>query len=285
VTSLAPVKAFAPAKINLALHVTGQRDDGYHLLESLVMFAKVGDWLTITPAAQDKLSFSGPFGSTLQGDAATNLVLKARDAVRRFAEHRPCPPVHIHLEKNLPLSSGIGGGSADAAATMTVLNDLWALGLSKAELMALGLPLGADVPMCLAGDPLIASGIGDIIEPVIHLPDISLLLVNPGVAVSTPQIFKALASKDNPPLLEFPSFDSQGDLLAYLASTRNDLQPPATTLCPAIDEVINSLADSGALLSRMSGSGATCFGIFADYAAAKAAATKIAMAHPNWWIA
>jgi 4-diphosphocytidyl-2-C-methyl-D-erythritol kinase len=285
VTSLAPVKAFAPAKINLALHVTGQRDDGYHLLESLVVFAKVGDWLTITPAAQDKLSFSGPFGSTLQGDAATNLVLKARDAVRRFAEHRPCPPVHIHLEKNLPLSAGIGGGSADAAATMTALNDLWALGLSKAELMALGLPLGADVPMCLAGDPLIASGIGDIIEPVIRLPDISLLLVNPGVAVSTPQSFKALASKDNPPLLEFLSFGSQGDLLAYLASTRNDLQLPATTLCPAIDEVINSLADSGALLSRMSGSGATCFGIFAGDAAAKAAATKIAMAHPNWWIA
>ena len=278
---------FAPAKINLALHVTGQRADGYHLLESLVVFAKVGDWLTIEPAPEDGLTFSGPFGGSLRADLNTNLVLRARDAMRIHASHAPCPPVHIHLEKNLPLSSGIGGGSADAAATMKALNDLWALGLSEAELMALGLPLGADVPMCILGKPLIASGIGDVITPISHMPELSLVLVNPSVGVSTPQIFRALSSKANGPLPELtPSADwDVSDVIAYLSSTRNDLELPASLICPAISDVLNSLMQSGALLARMSGSGATCFGIYDNDSAAQAAAAAIAKARLDWWVA
>lgn len=280
---------FAPAKINLALHITGQRPDGYHLLESVVVFAKVGDTLTINGAPHDELTFSGPFGNNLQADAATNLVLKARDAMRHAAsaKKRLSPPVHIHLEKNLPLSSGIGGGSADAAATMKALNNFWELGLSEATLMAMGLPLGADVPMCILGKPLIASGIGEVITPISHMPELSLVLVNPSVGISTPQIFKALFNKSNGQLPEIiPSANwGAGDVLAYLSSTRNDLEPPALEICPAIGDVIKTLIESGALLARMSGSGATCFGIFEDDLAAKAAGQLIARAQPNWWVA
>jgi 4-diphosphocytidyl-2-C-methyl-D-erythritol kinase len=283
------VIVFAPAKINLALHVTGQRADGYHLLESVVVFAKVGDRLTIEPSLEDDLAFSGPFGDSLQTDAATNLVLKARDAMRGVARLKglPCPPVSLHLEKNLPLSSGIGGGSADATAAIRALNDLWALGMSEAELMALGLQLGADVPMCIAGRPLIASGIGDVITPISHMQALSLVLVNPSVGVSTPQIFRALSSKANGPLPELtPSADwDVSDVIAYLSSTRNDLELPASLICPAISDVLNSLMQSGALLARMSGSGATCFGIYDNDSAAQAAAAAIAKARPDWWVA
>lgn len=288
-TLTAPIRAFAPAKINLALHITGQRDDGYHLLESLVMFAKVGDWLTIELAPIDGLTFSGPFGHTLRADTATNLVLKARDAMRQVgrAKSLPCPPVLIHLEKNLPLSSGIGGGSADAAATMKVLNELWLLGLSETELKALGLPLGADVPMCIVGEPLIASGIGETIMPLNGLRNLPIVLVNPGVGVSTPAIFKSLVSKKNQGLaaLSPTILENNVKFLEYLRSTRNDLQDPAIALCPQISQVLDLLMASGSLFARMSGSGATCFGLFESEQAARMAASGIADNHKNWWVA
>ena len=289
------MKVFAPAKINLALHVTGQRADGYHWIESLVAFADVGDVLTIEPATSDSLMFSGPFGSVLGADPSTNLVLKARDALRCASVSRPCPPVWLHLEKNLPLSSGIGGGSADAAAALKGLNDLWSLGLSPDKLNALALPLGADVPMCLHGCPLVAKGIGEIIEPI-DLPPLHMLLVNPGVAVSTPAIFNALATKEDGRLPSIspsreeisPQAAKAGrlaDLLAYLENTRNDLQPAAITLQPVIGEVVAALEASGALFARMSGSGATCFGIFASKADRDDALSAIRTAKPGWWIA
>lgn len=289
------MRVFAPAKINLALHVTGQRADGYHLLESLVAFANIGDVLTVESASSDSLSFAGPFGSTLAEDPATNLVLKARDALRIAAGSRPCPPVALHLEKNLPLSSGIGGGSADAAATLKGLNDHWQLGLTLTQLCTIGLPLGADVPMCLHGRALIARGIGEEIE-LVDLPNIPMLLVNPGVAISTPAIFKALVKKENGGLPSIsplrgemsPQATERGSLdllFTYLCTTRNDLQPPAIALQPVIGEVIAALENVGALFARMSGSGATCFGIFADAAAAAQAAGEIRMQHPGWWVA
>ena len=289
------MKVFAPAKINLALHVTGQRADGYHWIESLVAFADVGDVLTIEPATSDSLTFSGPFGSILGADPSTNLVLKARDALRGASVAGSCPPVSLHLEKNLPLSSGIGGGSADAAAALKGLNDFWSLGLSPDKLNALALPLGADVPMCLHGRPLVAKGIGEIIEPV-DLPPLHMLLVNPGVAVSTPAIFKALATKENGRLPSIsPSREEMSpqaakagrlaDLLANLENTRNDLQPAAITLQPVIGEVLAALEASGALFARMSGSGATCFGIFASKADRDDALSAIRTAQPGWWVA
>ena len=282
------MKVFAPAKINLALHITGQRADGYHTLESLVAFAEVGDKLTIEAAEMDGLTFAGPFGSLLTVDAATNLVLKARDALRLAAGSQPCPPVALQLEKCLPISSGIGGGSADAAATLKGLNEYWALGLSPDQLCAIGLPLGADVPMCLHGRPLIASGIGEVIKPV-TLPDFHMLLVNPGVAVSTPAIFKALVRKNNGRLPACPKVlgdkaTQMGEFAAFLNTTRNDLQPAAISLQPVIADAIQALEQSGAAFARMSGSGATCFGIFGTGPSAAKAADIIRTAHPQWWV-
>ncbi len=313
------MKFRAPAKINFALHVTGQRPDGYHLIESLVTFADVGDEISIEPSDRDRLTFSGQFGGLLAADFGTNLVIKALDAIRATAHGRHCPPVAIHLTKNLPLASGIGGGSADAAATLKGLNEFWGLGLSQAELMRIGLPLGADVPMCVFGKPLIARGIGETIEPV-SLPELPMVLVNPGVGVSTPAIFKALVKKENgglpsiSPLAGEMSRSDRGGRLAptlapssgaarhllptenvgrseisaladYLRATRNDLETPARAIQPVIGEVIAALENSGALFARMSGSGATCFGIYADKAADEAAKASIGKSHPNWWVA
>lgn len=282
------MKIRAPAKINLALHVTGQRPDGYHLIESLVTFADAGDEISIEPSDRDRLTFSGQFGGMLAANFGTNLIIKALDAMRAAAQGRRCPPVAIHLEKNLPLASGIGGGSADAAAALTGLNEFWGLGLSQAELMRIGLPLGADVPMCIYGKPLIAKGIGEIIEPV-ALPELPMVLVNPGVGVSTPAIFKALVEKENEALiirLALPNGRSEiHALVEYLRTTRNDLEVPARAIQPVIRDVISALEKSGALFARMSGSGATCFGIFADKAAAKSAKASFGKSQPDWWIA
>ncbi|MGB8818077.1 MAG: 4-(cytidine 5'-diphospho)-2-C-methyl-D-erythritol kinase [Rhizobiaceae bacterium] len=315
------MKFAAPAKINLALHVTGQRPDGYHLIESLVVFADVGDGISTRASDSDRLTFSGPFGAALESDTGTNLVIMARDAIRAHAGSAHCPPVAIHLTKNLPLASGIGGGSADAAATLKGLNEHWQLGLTIDELCAIGLQLGADVPMCLHGKPLIAKGIGEIIEPLDGFPELHLLLVNPGVGVSTPEIFKALAKNDNEglPLSPFlqrgagrvrggetrelkeipPSSGAARHLLPtevagrsevpaivnFLRTTRNDLEAPARALCPAIGDVPDALYRSGAKFARMSGSGATCFGIFEDQDSKASAKAAIADAHPKWWIA
>jgi 4-diphosphocytidyl-2-C-methyl-D-erythritol kinase len=275
----------APAKINLALHITGQRHDCYHVLESLIIFAQAGDVLTFTAAREDRLLFSGPFGAAFSGDASTNLVARARDALRHIAGDQPCPPVAITLAKNLPVASGIGGGSADAAATLKGLNSFWQLGFSLTELTRIGLTLGADVPMCVYGVPLIATGIGEVIEPATGLPELPMLLVNPGVAVSTPAIFKTLLLKNNPPLPSLPAFGSVHDFVIWLHTTRNDLEAPAVALCPEIQRVLTSLLTSGALFARMSGSGATCFGIYESQVTADKAKQTIAEAHGEWWIA
>lgn len=278
----------APAKVNLNLHVTGQRADGYHLLESLVTFATVADEISVELAKEDGLAFSGPFGALLQADPATNLVLKARDALRQAYADICLSPVSIQLTKNLPLSSGIGGGSADAAATLHALNAAYGLGLSLDALCNIGATLGADVPMCLHGRPLIAKGIGDVLEPV-ELPDFHLLLVNPNVTVSTPSIFKALVNKHNPGLPKtqqkmMADVTSFSTLIAYLQITRNDLQPPAINIQPVIGDVISALKTHDAVFARMSGSGATCFGVYENLTTLDQAKTAIKRDNPHWWV-
>ena len=256
----------APAKLNLALHVTGQRADGYHLLDSLVVFAAVGDVVQLDPGPLS-LRIEGQFGAGLPLE--DNLCLDAARLVGADAA--------ITLVKNLPVASGIGGGSADAAAVLR--------GMAR---MGVALPahperLGADVPVCLASRPLRMRGVGEVLDAVPEMPDLHLVLVNPGVGISTPQIFKALASKDNPPLPPMPDrFDLAG-LVDYLKTCRNDLQAPAIALCPDVGEVLEALEAEGALLARMSGSGATCFGIFADASAAGLAAYRIGTG-ADWWI-
>lgn len=277
---------FARAKINLALHVTGRRADGYHLLDSVVTFCETGDRLSINLAEQDTFTVSGRFADGL-GDASDNLVLKARDGlrVRLAAAGVTTSPVSIHLEKNLPVASGIGGGSADAAAALHGLMRVWNVDLKPQEGKALALSLGADVPMCLAGQPLSARGIGEDITTLPHMPSMALVLVNPLIGVSTPAIFKALQSRDNPSVGALPASDSLSEWIGCLANLRNDLEPPATLLVPEIATVRGLLDRQGALLSRMSGSGATCFGIFEDIDKAHAAAAAITTERSGWYVA
>lgn len=275
----AEIVEHAPAKVNLALHVTGRRADGYHLLDTLVAFTEAGDRITVAAAQHDGFTIEGPFAPLL-GDAADNLVPRARDLLRDI--YGDLPPVAITLEKNLPVASGIGGGSSDAAATLRALVRFWHLDISTGALAATALPLGADLPMCLHARTLVARGIGEEIEPVEGFPPLHMVLANPGVAVPTPAIFRALASRENPPLPALPP--QLGGLSAWLADTRNDLEAPARTLAPEIGEVLSRLTANGASLARMSGSGATCFGLFASAGEAQAAASAIAARHPAWYV-
>ena len=276
-----PLVEPAPAKINLALAVTGRREDGYHLLDSLVTFTAFGDRIGLAPAAGDRFTLSGRFGGVLSTDG-DNLVTRARDRLRAAlaASGQAAPPVHIHLEKNLPIASGIGGGSADAAATLRGLLKLWRATLPGGALDALALGLGADVPMCLAGRPLLARGVGEEITPVC-LPALPMVLANPLVGVSTPAVFQALASRNNPPL----ALAGGAGWADALASLRNDLEPPARRLCPQIAVIAESLATTGPALVRMSGSGATCFALYETDAAAEHAAASLSRRHPHWFFA
>ncbi|MGR6466596.1 4-(cytidine 5'-diphospho)-2-C-methyl-D-erythritol kinase [Rhizobium sp. PAMB 3182] len=286
-----PLVEHARAKLNLALHVTGQRPDGYHLLESLVVFAEAGDRLTFTASAADSLTLSGPFAASLPppDENDGNLVTRARDRLRALlADHgTTTKPVAIHLEKNLPVASGIGGGSADAAAAIRGLMRFWSAdAVDPARLSQLALSLGADVPMCLSGRPLVARGIGEEIETLRDFPTFHLVLVNPLKEVSTPAIFRRLTEKNNPPLPTLPSA-GPADAKAwidYLAACRNDLQPPAEEVLPEIANVIAMLTEGGALLARMSGSGATCFGLYTDQQAAQQAADALRQARPEWYV-
>ncbi len=279
------IARLAPAKINLALHVTGRRDDGYHLLDMLVVFADYGDLIRIKKADADSFAVGGPFadGIPLNGN---NLVLRARDSLRQHGGH-DLPPVAIHLEKNLPVASGIGGGSSDAAATLLALNTLWRLELDLETLAGIGLSLGADLPMCLHGaahgKPLMARGIGEELGHAAGITALPMLLVNDGTALATPDVFGALTRRNNPPL-PVPSCADLSTLCAFLQTTRNDLLPAAIGLAPQIELKLALLRANGALYAQMSGSGATCFGIFSDEPALMRAAEKITCENPDWFV-
>ncbi|WP_188674639.1 4-(cytidine 5'-diphospho)-2-C-methyl-D-erythritol kinase [Neptunicoccus cionae] len=266
------IKRVARAKINLCLHVIGQRSDGYHLLDSVVAFAEYGDVLTFAPSESVTLSINGPFGDGLSG-TGDNLILQAA----RCFDRKNGQGAAIHLEKNLPVASGIGGGSADAAAALVGLSELWELPLPDPEKQ---LALGADVPICVAGQPLRMRGIGEVIEPLELDQDHPMVLVNPNVSVATPKIFKALNNKDNPAVIDGP----QTGWIDWLAKQRNDLQAPAIAHSPVIANVLQALKQTAPMLSRMSGSGATCFGLYQTDNAAQEAALRLSARHPDWWI-
>lgn len=269
-------EGFAPAKINLTLHVTGRRADGYHLLDSLVAFADVGDRLRAVEAATLTLAITGPQAAQLpvQDD---NLVLRA---ARLLGAGRGAA---ITLDKVLPVASGIGGGSADAAATLRMLAGLWGLPLPPQPAL---LSLGADVPVCLAGHAVRMTGVGEGLEPA-TLPPAWLVLANPGVAVPTPAVFAALTRRDHAPMpRSLPRLVSTADLAAFLLMMRNDLEAPAMQIAPAIARCKAALsALPGCHVARMSGSGATCFGLFSDPLTAAAAARALQAAEPGWWVA
>jgi 4-diphosphocytidyl-2-C-methyl-D-erythritol kinase len=282
VAKVTPVVEMAPAKLNLDLLVTGRQPNGYHELDSLVVFADLGDRMTITAADDLELALDGPFAKALQ-DVPDNLVLAAARRLATAAGVRPT--VRITLEKHLPVASGIGGGSADAAAALRGLARFWNLDWPAARLRDLGLGLGADVPVCVYGRPARLRGIGERLDPIRGLPDLPLVLVNPGVPVATAAVFRAFEL----PVMAFrrpvlPAHPSLGRFAVWLEASRNELEPAARSLAPVIGHVLDRLrANEDCLVARMSGSGATCFGLFADAAKATAAAAALAAAEPGWW--
>lgn len=272
----------APAKVNLYLHVTDQRDDGYHELDSLVVFAGINDVIEISPADGLRLSFDGPFGGDLP-PGPENLALKA---ARRLGEAAGITKgAAIGLEKRLPVASGIGGGSADAAAVLNGLMAFWQVDPESVDLYGLALDLGADVPVCLYGLSAFVGGVGEEIRRAPAMPPAWLVLVNPGVALSTQAVFDARQggfTGDG----RFEESPATANVLAeILAGRKNDLTEGAVRLQPPIADALGALeAAEECLLARMSGSGATCFGLFEDAGSAARAASVLSQSQPGWWV-
>ncbi len=278
----------ANAKINLFLHVTGRRPDGYHTLQSLVVFADIGDTVTAEPSRMLSLSLDGPFGDLLEV-SEDNLVLRAALALQDivYARRGERPGAALLLTKRLPVASGIGGGSADAAATLRVLNRLWKVDLPDQEMETLALRLGADVPVCLASRTRVMSGIGERLDEAPALPPVWIVLANPLRGLETRGVFAARDAKAISPAITLPqTFASAAALADWLsAETRNDLSAPAMSLMPEIGRMENTLrALPGALHARMSGSGATCFALFTDRSTATDAARRLRAAESGWWV-
>ena len=277
-----PITEPARAKVNLSLIVHGRLASGYHALESLVVFAKIGDELTAEPAGDLSLKLTGPYGAGLEAEGDDNLVLKAARAFKQQAG------ASLMLKKNLPVASGLGGGSADAAAALRALRALWRIDISDGQLAELAARLGADVPVCLASRPAMMSGIGEVLSPLTKLPEFWLVLANPGLPVPTAPVFKALAAapiEASPAPPPAPAFENIAALTAWLADRPNHLEAAARALVPQISEVIAALDQTpGCELARMSGSGASCFGIYGTQAKARSAAAELKQAHKQWWV-
>jgi 4-diphosphocytidyl-2-C-methyl-D-erythritol kinase len=275
----------APAKLNLYLHVAGRRADGYHLLDSLVAFSDVGDRLSVAPAPRLSLEITGPFARELaQDDLQKNLVWRAAEALA--SKLGRAPDVALTLEKNLPVASGIGGGSSDAAAALKALAAHWQSTIDEQALCAIAATLGADVPVCVVARASFFGGIGDEIAPSPQLPPAPLLLVNPGIALPTASVFRARQGAFSPAARFGTAPASVAELAALLKERHNDLTDAAIGIVPAIGDVLARLAaQPGSLLARMSGSGATCFALLETTAAAEAAAASLKLEQPGWWIA
>ncbi len=284
------VSAFAPAKINLYLHVVGRRADGYHLLDSLVAFVDIGDCVTAAPAQSLSLAIGGPEAGAIAALGEDNLVMRAARLLA--AASGPKAPgatrfgAALYLDKVLPAASGIGGGSSDAAATLRALDLMWHRPLDPDALGALALKLGADTPACLAARPVWVGGVGERIEDAAGLPPAGIVLANPRRTLPTADVFAARRGGFSATGRFDPMPLHAAGLAAVLRERRNDLTEAALTLFPDIAPVLERLARlPGALLARMSGSGATCFALFTDRAAALAAGALIARAEPAWWSA
>lgn len=276
------VSVQAPAKVNLYLHVTGRRDDGYHLLDSLFVFAKDGDVVSVRESPTLSLDVQGAYAGALPV-GEENIVLKAARLLADACGRKP--EAAITLEKNLPVAAGIGGGSADAAAALKALLKLWHQTVPADKLQEIALKLGADVPSCLAAKAVQVSGIGEILTPAPELPDLFLVLVNPNRPVLTPAVFKARRPvfSDPAPFTEkMTDFDA---FIKALAVRRNDLSDAACLIEPSVSEVLRALQNvSSCRLARMSGSGGTCFGVFASEKEASLCCSQIRESHPNWWV-
>ncbi len=281
--SAPPVLRHVRAKLNLSLHVTGRREDGYHELDGLIAFAEVGETLRAEASPSLSLAVHGPYAEALESED-DNLVLRA---ARMLAQHAGVEAgARLTLDKHIPVAAGLGGGSADAAATLEALVALWNIDVPGSELMEMALSLGADVPVCLYGHSAFISGIGERIGPAPHLPTSWLVLVNPGIPLATAEVFAARKGPFSPPAHRWQASPASAWALAeWLRRDRNDLEDAAKSLVPDIAQVLTALRHSGGcLLARMSGSGSSCFGLYSEHGSAEAAAAQIAVAHPGWWV-
>ena len=271
----------APAKINLYLHITGRRPDGYHLLDSLVGFTEYADRVSASPADELSLRIQGAHGLGLQGNEEDNLIMRSARALRDSFGVRE--GAALTLEKNLPVSSGIGGGSADAAAALRLLARLWKVDVNDRDLSDIGLKIGSDIPVCIVGTPSKMSGAGETVHPAKPLPDCAVLLVNGGEAVSTSAVFGASRHHSSVSANWVPPDDFEG-LVSNLLPLRNDLTGAAQQASPVIREILSVLEKSeGCALARVSGSGGTCFGLFADLSQGDFAQKKIERLRNGWW--
>lgn len=278
----------APAKINLFLHVGPRAADGYHPICSLMVFADFGDRLSIAPSGTMRFDIRGPFADGLDARAG-NLVVRARDRLLAMLGGSP-PPFRLTLDKQLPIAAGLGGGSADAAATLRLLADALAGDApSRPDLECVARELGADVAACLASRPAIAEGRGDRLTPAPRLPALDAVLINPGAPSPTPAVYGAFDEAGGGAVADRPdmpgAFRSAGEAAAFLRTCRNDLEAPAIALQPLIGEVLAALrAEPETLVARMSGSGATAFSLCADRGAARRLADRLGRAHSPWWV-
>ena len=278
-----PVEELAPAKINLDLYVTGRRADGYHELDSLTAFTAFGDRLALREHDRLELELRGPLAGPLAAEP-DNLVLRAARGLAAFAGRKAA--VRITLDKRIPVAAGLGGGSADAAAALRGLNRLWRLRMAPADLAGIAAELGADVPVCLAGRTARMRGKGEQIELWDGLPPLAVLLVNPNLPLATAAVFGALEAIPSAGERSWPPPCEADAFLAWLGTGANHLEAPAVRLLPQIQDVLALLAaQDGCALARMSGSGATCFGLFATPVARDLAAAAIGRARPGWWLA
>jgi 4-diphosphocytidyl-2-C-methyl-D-erythritol kinase len=280
-------EAFAAAKINLFLHVGALAADGYHPLCSLMAFADFGDRVSVREADALGAQVRGPFADSLAGEG-DNLILRAARALLAHSRG-PLPPMGLVLDKRLPVAAGLGGGSSDAGAALRLLREAWAMDLSDGELEAVAAELGADGAACLWGRPVLAEGRGERLTPAPGLPPIDAVLVNPGVAVSTADVYRRFdavarfSDVEPPPMPD--AFESVEELAGWLRMTRNDLQSPACVLAPAVGDVLATLAEEPeALISRMSGSGGTCFALCAGDVEAEGLAERLEAMRPGWWV-
>ena len=269
------VREFGAAKINLFLHVLGRRPNGYHDLDSLVAFADVGDEIELAVSAERVVSVEGRFADAVPKDAS-NIALRAVDMLGAAVGRQD--GVHVRIVKNVPVAAGLGGGSADAAAVLRGLARLWEIGPSMA-FPAVAQALGADVPVCLRSQAARITGIGDRVEPLEPVDPLSIVLVNSGDALATADVFAACRN------FGAGAADTSADLTAWILEGRNDLEAPAIALASGVGLTLDVLrGQQGCLVARMSGSGATCFGLFESAAAAEGSAVAIAAAHPTWWV-
>lgn len=277
------LSTLAPAKVNLYLHITGKRADGYHLLESLVAFTDIGDTITVSPATQLELTVTGPFSHLIPHDES-NILIKT---VHMLAKSWNLPKgLHIHLEKNIPVGAGLGGGSADAAALMPLLCRYWHKTTTHEELTTLGLPLGADIPIMLQSQPAFMSGIGEIIAPLEGKTcAFPAVILYPHIPVSTLEVYKRSVPHFRPAEYQHGQPAIQGDLLAWLLERHNDLERPASQIEPEIPAIIQRIrSQPGCRLARMSGSGSACFGVFDSQEEAHLAAHHLQILFPDAWI-